>query len=49
MTYEAKGPFSGYRPYIGKRAPDVLWFGGTAEMRFALSFLASRPERSTRA
>lgn len=34
MTYEAGGPFSGYRPYIGKKAPDVLWFEGTAEMRF---------------
>ncbi len=39
MTYEAKGPFSGYRPYIGKKAPDVLWFEGTAEMRFVSSFL----------
>ena len=39
MTYEASGPFSGYRPYIGKRAPDVLWFEGTAEMRFVSSFL----------
>lgn len=39
MTYEAEGPFRGYRPYIGKRAPDVLWFEGTAEMRFASSFL----------
>jgi hypothetical protein len=39
MTYEAKGPFSGYRPYIGKRAPDVLWFEGTAEMRFVSNFL----------
>ena len=39
MTYEAKGPFSGYRPYIGKRAPDVLWFEGTAEMRFVSTFV----------
>ncbi len=39
MTYEAGGPFSGYRPYIGKKAPDVLWFEGTAEMRFVSSFL----------
>ncbi len=39
MTYEAKGPFTGYRPYIGKKAPDVLWFEGTAEMRFVSSFL----------
>lgn len=34
MTYEAKGPFSGYLPYIGKKAPNVLWAEGTAEMRF---------------
>jgi len=39
MTYEAKGLFSGYRPYLGKRAPDVLWFEGTAEMRFVSTFL----------
>jgi hypothetical protein len=44
MTYEAKGPFSGYRPYIGKRAPDVLWFEGTAEMRFVSSFLGQSTE-----
>lgn len=39
MTYEAKGPFTGYRPYIGKRAPNVLWFEGTAEMRFVSGFV----------
>lgn len=39
MTYEAKGPFRGYRPYIGKGAPDVIWFEGTAEMRFVSTFL----------
>lgn len=39
MTYEAKGPFTGYRPYLGKQAPDVLWFEGTAEMRFVSAFL----------
>jgi hypothetical protein len=39
MTYEAKGPFSGYRPYLGKNAPDVIWFEGTAEMRFVSTFL----------
>ncbi len=39
MTYEAKGPFSGYRPYLGKQAPDVLWFEGTAEMRCISSSL----------
>jgi hypothetical protein len=44
MTYEAKGPFSGYRPYIGKRAPDVLWFEGTAEMRFVSNFLGQPTE-----
>jgi hypothetical protein len=44
MTYEAGGPFSGYRPYIGKRAPDVLWFEGTAEMRFVSSFLGQSTE-----
>lgn len=37
MTYEAKGPFSGYRPYLGEKTPDVLWFEGTAEMRFIAS------------
>jgi hypothetical protein len=44
MTYEAKGPFSGYRPYIGKKAPDVLWFEGTAEMRFVSTFLGQPTE-----
>jgi hypothetical protein len=44
MTYEAKGPFSGYRPYIGKRAPDVLWFEGTAEMRFVSPSLGQSTE-----
>ncbi len=44
MTYEAGGPFNGYRPYIGKRAPDVLWFEGTAEMRFVSSFLGQSTE-----
>ncbi len=36
MTYEAKGPFAGYRPYADRGAPDVLWAEGTAQMRFAL-------------
>jgi hypothetical protein len=44
MTYQAEGPFSGYRPYIGKRAPDVLWFEGTAEMRFVSTFLGQPTE-----
>jgi hypothetical protein len=44
MTYQAKGPFRGYRPYIGKGAPDVLWFEGTAEMRFVSTFLGQPTE-----
>jgi hypothetical protein len=44
MTYEAKGPFTGYRPYLGKKAPDVLWFEGTAEMRFVSKFLGQPTE-----
>jgi hypothetical protein len=44
MTYQAPGPFSGYRPYIGKKAPDVLWFEGTAEMRFVSTFLGQSTE-----
>ena len=44
MTYQAKGPFTGYRPYIGKKAPDVLWFEGTAEMRFVSTFLGQPTE-----
>ncbi len=35
MTYAAKGPFWGYRPYLGKGAPDVLWAEGTEEMSLA--------------
>lgn len=35
MTYAAKGPFSGFVPYAGANAPDVLWTEGTAEMRLA--------------
>jgi hypothetical protein len=35
MSYSAPGPFSGYEPYLGSGAPDVLWFEGTAEMRMA--------------
>jgi hypothetical protein len=32
-TYSSTGPFSGFAPYIGANAPNVLWFEGTAEMR----------------
>jgi hypothetical protein len=35
MTYSAAGPFSGYAPYAGKGAPDVLWAEGSGEMRVA--------------
>jgi hypothetical protein len=35
MTYSAPGPFSGYEPYAGSGAPEVLWFEGSAEMRMA--------------
>ena len=41
MTYEAKGPFTGYRPYLGEKTPDVLWFEGTAEMRFVASAIGA--------
>ena len=44
MTYEAKGPFSGYRPYLDKNAPDVLWFEGTAQMRFIMSAIGDSTE-----
>jgi hypothetical protein len=45
MTYAAKGPFAGFRPYLGKKAPDVLWFEGTAEMRLVSTFLGASTER----
>ncbi len=32
-TWEAKGPFSGFRPYA-EGGPDVLWAEGTAQVRF---------------
>jgi len=39
MTYEAKGPFRGYRPFANEGAPDILWSEGTNEMRLAQSAL----------
>jgi hypothetical protein len=39
LTYQAKGPFTGYRPYLGTGAPDVLWFEGTAQMRLVSAVL----------
>ncbi len=35
MSYSAPGPFTGYMPYFGSGAPEVLWFEGTAQMRMA--------------
>lgn len=35
QTYSATGPFSGYAPYAGKGAPDVLWAEGSGEVRVA--------------
>ncbi len=39
LTYSSPGPFSGYRPYAGTGAPDVLWMEGTLEARLALAAL----------
>ena len=41
MTYSAKGPFSGYSPYAGKNAPDVIWAEGSGEMRVAAGAVAA--------
>jgi Ice-binding-like len=35
LTYSAAGPFSGYAPYAGPGAPDVLWADGSGEMLLA--------------
>jgi hypothetical protein len=34
-TYAAAGPFSGFRPFVGIGAPDVMWTEGSAEMVLA--------------
>ena len=34
-TYAAAGPFSGFKPFLGASAPDVLWTEGSAEMELA--------------
>lgn len=39
LTYSAKGPFSGYTPYAGTGAPDVLWAQGSGQMRLAKAAL----------
>jgi hypothetical protein len=44
MTYQAKGPFTGYRPYLGTGAPEVLWFEGTAQMRLVSALLGQRTD-----
>jgi hypothetical protein len=35
MTYAAAGPFSGYEPYSGAGAPDVLWAEGAPQVELA--------------
>ena len=35
LTYSAPGPFSGFAPYAGPGAPDVLWAEGAGQMRLA--------------
>ena len=38
-TYAAVGPFSGFAPYAGVGAPNVIWPEGTAELRLAAATL----------
>jgi hypothetical protein len=40
MTYSAKGPFSGFEPFAGADAPNVLWPEGSAEMLLAEATLS---------
>lgn len=35
LAYSATGPFSGYMPYAGPGAPNILWAEGSGEMRLA--------------
>jgi hypothetical protein len=39
MDYAAKGPFTGFKPYLGTGAPNVLWTEGSAEMELAQASL----------
>ena len=39
MSYSAKGPFSGFKPYLGTNAPTALWTEGSAEMLLAQASL----------
>jgi hypothetical protein len=34
-TFAASGPLSGFKPFIGAGAPDVMWTEGSAEMVLA--------------
>ena len=47
MTYTARGPFTGFMPYAGNDAPDVLWFEGTAGVRLATAALGQSTDAST--
>ena len=38
-TYSAAGPFSGFAPYVGTDAPNVIWTEGTSEMLVAAADL----------
>jgi hypothetical protein len=38
-TYQASGPFSGYKPYLGSSTPDILWFEATPMVRLASSVI----------
>jgi hypothetical protein len=38
-TYQASGPFSGYKPYLGSNGPDILWFEATPMLRLATSVI----------
>ena len=40
-SYAGAGPFTGYRPYAGPGAPDVMWTEGTIEMRVAMAALGA--------
>jgi hypothetical protein len=39
MNYAAKGPFQGFKPFLGTGAPNVLWTEGSAEMLLAQATL----------
>jgi hypothetical protein len=43
QSYAADGPFSGYAPYAGPGAPDVLWAEASGEMRLAQAALGQDP------